>query len=92
MTVDYLFVMVFNRNLIIFVFPIVGHSLQEIRCRALENIISKLHYDIVPIEELLYFKDLYPNLLEFLNKHQEEEKVLNLLLDLSKVCCTVLYI
>ena len=66
-------------------FQIAGHSLQEIRCRALDNIISKLHYDIIPIEELLYFKDLYPNLLEFLNKHEEEEKVLKLLLDLSKV-------
>uniref|UniRef100_A0A7M5VH40 Rotatin N-terminal domain-containing protein n=1 Tax=Clytia hemisphaerica TaxID=252671 RepID=A0A7M5VH40_9CNID len=61
-----------------------GHSIEDIQKRALENILSKLQYNIVTIEDLLHYKDLYSSLFMFLNEHKEEEKVLKLIQQLTQ--------
>lgn len=64
-----------------------GHNLEEIRLRALENILSKLRNGIICNEDLIHHKELFVNLLQWFN-HENPPKigqVLKLLESLSKV-------
>jgi rotatin len=66
---------------------ITGHELQEIRLRALNNVVSKLEHGFVSERELVAHKDLIVNLLDWFSfeTFPEAEKVLNLILRLVKV-------
>lgn len=69
----------------------VGHSLEEIRIRALDNILSKLRNGIICIEDLIHHRELFVNLLQWFN-HENPAKigqVLKLLEALSKVITKV---
>ena len=69
------------------IFTFAGHSLEEIRLRALENILSKLRNGIIFTEDLIHHKELIVNLLEWFN-HENPSKikeVLELLHSLAKV-------
>ena len=67
-------------------FNFIGHSLEQVRKRALQNLLSKLEFGIVHFEDILNHRELYSSLLEFLNRHEDEKSVLHLLAQLSKVC------
>ncbi len=64
-----------------------GHELEEIRERALENLISKLVCKILDEAELAQCKQLFIKLFELFNfaDFKQHEKVLNLLLSFSNV-------
>ncbi|XP_021941770.1 rotatin isoform X2 [Zootermopsis nevadensis] len=63
-----------------------GHSLEEIRLRALNSVVSKLEYGFVSEKELIAQKSLVEKLLNWFNFETcpEAEKVLNLILRLIK--------
>ncbi len=63
-----------------------GHDLQEIRSRALENLISKLTNHVITEGDLVQQKQLFIRLFELFNfpGFDQHEVVLNLLLNLSK--------
>ncbi|KAJ9599098.1 hypothetical protein L9F63_010435, partial [Diploptera punctata] len=63
-----------------------GHHLEEIRVRSLNNIISKLDYGIISTDDLIIQKDLALKLLGWFDFETcpEKEKVLNLILLLLK--------
>jgi hypothetical protein len=65
-----------------------GHNLLSIRDRALQSILFKLSHNIVTLDELSVDPYICLYLLEWFNKDevQDEEAVLLLLIDLSKVC------
>ena len=64
-----------------------GHNLEEIRLRALENILSKLRNGIISIEDLIHHRDLMVNLLQWFNHENPPRirQVLELLQSLTKV-------
>ena len=66
---------------------ILGHTQEEVRVRALENIINKLNYDIVSTMDLACDKSLISNLLQWFNKPNTPQKkaCLDLILRISKV-------
>ena len=66
---------------------ILGHTQEEVRVRALENIINKLNYDIVSTMDLACDKNLISNLLQWFNKPNTPQKkaCLDLILRISKV-------
>ena len=63
-----------------------GHELEEIRSRSLDNLISKLETEILSEHSLSQHKQLFVKLFEFFNfpEFKQKEKVLNLLLRFSK--------
>ena len=65
----------------------VGHSLEEIRVRSLQNIVSKLEHGVVCDADLVQEKHLHIRLLEWFNFPAcvMQDKVLALILRLSKV-------
>jgi len=65
----------------------VGHSLEEIRVRSLQNIISKLDHGVLCDSDLIQEKHLHIRLLEWFNFPScvMQDKVLALILRLSKV-------
>ncbi len=66
---------------------IVGHRAGEIRTRALNNIMFKLTSGLLTVSDLVHFKGLYINLLEWFNMDEVSQQmdVLNLLAQLTKV-------
>ena len=66
----------------------VGHSLEEIRVRSLHNIVSKLDHGVICDSDLVQEKHLHIRLLEWFNFPSciLQDKVLTLILRLSKVC------
>lgn len=69
-----------------------GHSLEEIRVRALQNILSKLDHGLLTDSDLVQEKHLHIRLLEWFNFSScvLQEEVLSLILRLTKVshCAT----
>lgn len=67
-----------------------GHSLEEIRVRALQNILSKLEHSLLCDADLVQEKHLLIRLLEWFNFSTCpcQELVLGLLLRLSQVSLT----
>ena len=65
----------------------VGHSLEEIRVRSLQNIVSKLDHGVICDSDLVQEKHLHIRLLEWFNFPScvLHDKVLALILRLSKV-------
>jgi hypothetical protein len=63
-----------------------GHELEEIRMRSLDNLISKLDSEILSEYSLCQHKQLFVKLFEFFNypEFAQKEKVLDLLLRFSK--------
>ncbi|KAL5022093.1 hypothetical protein ScPMuIL_001248 [Solemya velum] len=63
-----------------------GHELEEIRVRALENIIMKLEHKLICEADLIHERHLFIRLLEWFNfpKVTKQQEVLGLLLRLSK--------
>ncbi|ESO98430.1 hypothetical protein LOTGIDRAFT_231452 [Lottia gigantea] len=63
-----------------------GHNLEEIRVRALENILSKLKHNLICEADLIHERHLFIRLLEWFNfpKSTQHETVLNLIRDLSQ--------
>jgi hypothetical protein len=61
--------------------------LEEIRVRALNNVVSKLEYGFISEKELIARKDLVVKLLDWFSfeTFPEAEKILNLILRLIKV-------
>ncbi len=68
-----------------------GHSLEEIRVRALQNILSKLEHGLVCDADLVQEKVLHIRLLEWFNFSScpQEQQVLALILRLTKVVASV---
>ena len=66
-----------------------GHSLLEIRVRALKNIKSKLDHGLLSVPDLVQERTLFVFLLEWFNFPEVplQEEVLQLLCILSKVLC-----
>lgn len=64
-----------------------GHSLEEIRVRALQNILSKLEYGLVSNSDLVHERHLHIRLLEWFNfaSCPLQDRVLGLILRLSEV-------
>lgn len=64
-----------------------GHSLVEIRVRALRSILSKLDHSLISIDDIVQENMLFVYLLEWFNFPEVpmQEEVLGLLLTLSKV-------
>jgi len=73
--------------LLIEVFCVVGHSLEEIRVRALQNIVSKLDHGLLCDSDLVQEKHLHIRLLEWFNFMPcvLQDDVLSLILRLTKV-------
>ena len=69
------------------IITVVGHSLEEIRVRALQNIISKLEYGLVCNSDLVHERHLHIRLLEWFNfaSCPLQDRVLGLILRLSQV-------
>ena len=69
------------------IFKSVGHHLEEIRIRALENILSKLEHKLICDSDLIQERHLFIRLLEWFNfpKSSRHADILNLLLQLSQV-------
>ena len=67
---------------------ILGHPLEEIRLRALDNILSKLEHRLICEADLIQERHLFIRLLEWFNfpRVSKQSDVLNLLLQLSQVC------
>lgn len=65
----------------------VGHELEEIRTRALLNIVSKLEHNLLCDADLVQEKQLHIRLLEWFNfpSCNNQETVLQLILRLTKV-------
>jgi len=65
-----------------------GHELEEIRNRALNNLLSKIENNVIIDTDLVQHKQLLIKLFGLFNypEFRQQEKVLNLLLRLSKVC------
>lgn len=63
-----------------------GHDLEEIRSRALANLLSKLSSHVITEHDLIQQKQLFIKLFELFNfpKFNQQETVLDLLLNLSK--------
>lgn len=68
-------------------FQTVGHSLVEIRVRALKSIICKLDHSLISVSDIVQEKMLFVYLLEWFNFPEVpmQEEVLELLTTLSKV-------
>ena len=66
---------------------LVGHSLEEIRVRALQNVLSKLQHNLVCDADLVQEKHLHIRLLEWFNfaTCPMQQQVLALVLRMSKV-------
>lgn len=64
-----------------------GHSLVEIRVRALKNILCKLDHSLISVNDIVQEKMLFVYLLEWFNFPEVpmKEEVLGLLLTLSRV-------
>lgn len=64
-----------------------GHSLEEIRVRALQNILSKLEHGLVGDADIVQEKHLHVRLLEWFNfpSCPNQQDVLTLILRFSKV-------
>lgn len=64
-----------------------GHSLEEIRVRALENIQSKLEHNLICDADIVHEKQLYTRLLEWFNHPECSHKadVLGLIYRLAQV-------
>ena len=73
-----------NINLII---KKLGHDLEEIRLRALNNLISKLENNVITELDLVQHKQLFIKIFGLFNFPQfnQHEKVINLLFNLAKV-------
>jgi hypothetical protein len=69
------------------VFLNIGHPVEEIRLRALENLQSKLDLQLISDVDILQYKYLYIKLLEWFNfpSPPRREIVLDIILKLSKV-------
>lgn len=67
--------------------PISGHSLVEIRVRALKSILSKLDHSLISVVDIVQEKMLFVYLLEWFNFPEVpmKEEVLGLLLTLAQV-------
>ena len=50
-----------------YLLTLTGHSLEEIRIRALENVLSKLEHQLICDADLIQEKSLYIRLLEWFN-------------------------
>ncbi|XP_055955288.1 rotatin-like [Patella vulgata] len=63
-----------------------GHNLEEIRVRALDNILSKLNHKLICEADLIHERHLFIRLLEWFNfsKAPQQEQVLNFLKTLSQ--------
>eukprot|EP00795_Rhopilema_esculentum_P002944 gene2944-1191_t len=63
-----------------------GHQIEEIRLRALENILSKLRNQIIFIEDLVHHRELIVNLMQWFNYENPQKvvEVLQLIENLSK--------
>ncbi|KAL5022092.1 hypothetical protein ScPMuIL_001247 [Solemya velum] len=74
-----------NKNALL-LFITTGHELEEIRVRALENIIMKLEHKLICEADLIHERHLFIRLLEWFNfpKVTKQQEVLGLLLRLSK--------
>jgi len=74
-------------SVVVDLFCVVGHSLEEIRVRSLQNIISKLDHGLLCESDLLQEKHLHIRLLEWFNFPScvLQDKVLALILRLTKV-------
>ena len=68
-------------------YMLVGHSLEEIRVRALQNVLSKLQHNLVCDADLVQEKHLHIRLLEWFNfaTCPMQQQVLALVLRMSKV-------
>ncbi len=66
---------------------LLGHELEEIRIRSLDNLISKLDNHVISESDLCQHKQLFIKLFELFNysEFNQYEKVLNLLCKLSNV-------
>ena len=64
-----------------------GHSLEEIRVRALQSILSKLDYGVICNSDLVHERHLHIRLLEWFNfaSCPAQDRVLGLILRLSHV-------
>lgn len=71
----------------LFLLQILGHSLVEIRVRALKSILCKLDHSLISVADIVQEKMLFMYLLEWFNFPEVpmKEEVLGLLLTLSKV-------
>ena len=65
----------------------IGHSVEEIRVRALQNIVFKLDHDLLCVADVVHKKELFIKLLEWFNfgPCPQQKDVLQLLGKLSKV-------
>ena len=65
----------------------IGHPVEEIRLRALENLQAKLDLKLISDTDILQYKHLYIKLLEWFNfpSPPKREIVLDIILKLSKV-------
>ena len=83
--------MLFNLN----VFAPTGHNVEEIRVRALRNILFKLDHKLVCAADLVHERQLLINLLEWFNFPNPplKKEVLEILEVLSKVSvqCTICF-
>lgn len=78
-----------------------GHDLEEIRVRALENLLSKLEHKLICDADLIHERHLLIRIVEWFNfpNSTRHADVLKLLLRLTQVCiqcvhvenCTILY-
>lgn len=73
-------------NSIVYLISKLGHDLDEIRSRALDNLISKLSNNVIAEIDLVQQKDLFVKLFELFNfgTFTQHDLVLNLLYKLSK--------
>jgi hypothetical protein len=64
-----------------------GHELDEIRTRALDNLISKLNNNVIAENDLANYKQLFIKLFELFNyaEFNQHEKLLDLILRFTRV-------
>ena len=76
----------FLKGILLF-FCFIGHNLEEIRVRSLENLLSKLEHNLVCDSDLVNERHLMIRLIEWFNfpSPPKQGDVLNLILRLSKV-------
>lgn len=69
------------------ILDISGHSLVEIRVRALKSIMCKLDYSLISVSDIVQEKTLFVHLLEWFNFPEVpmQDEVLEFLLTLAKV-------
>lgn len=76
-----------KKNINVDIYLFLGHNLEEIRVRSLENLLSKLEHNLVCDSDLVNERHLMIRLIEWFNfpNPSKQGDVLHLLLRLSKV-------